>query len=104
MPGIRVDVEWLTRYAGEVRAAGKDVVAAQRVVEAHALTPESFGDVGREAGAADAYARVAALLLGQARRASEVLVHAGNELQEVVDFHAVGDDDSAHELSREQEG
>ena len=103
MSGIRVDTEWLTQYAGQVRAAGEEIAAARRELDGTRLEPESFGEVGRSAGAADAYARLAALLGDQTRRAGEVLTGAGDELRQVVDFHTGGDDDNAKDIARKQE-
>jgi hypothetical protein len=103
MSGIRVDTEWLATYAGEVRAAGEEIAAVQRDLEVARLRPDSFGDFGRKAGAAEAYERLRELLVDQTRRAGEVLTGAGDELDEVVDFHAGGDDESAHHIKRKQE-
>lgn len=103
MSGIRVDVEWLTRYSGEVRAAGEDIVAARAELDAARLGPEAFGAVGRQAGAAEAYEHVAATLRDQVQRAGDLLLDAGDELREVVDFHTAGDEGTAEDLSREQE-
>lgn len=101
MSGIRVDTEWLTRYASDVRTAGEEVVAAQREL-VREPPADAFGELGSRVGAPQAYTRVAALLAERARRAGEVLVNAGNELHEVVDFHTTGDGDSAHDLARER--
>lgn len=103
MSGIRIDSEWLATYAREVRSAGEEIAAAQSALTAAELAPEVFGELGCEAGAAEAYQRICNLLLDQNRRAGETLTRAGDELREVVDFHAGGDDDSASEM-RKQEG
>lgn len=103
MAGIRVDTEWLRRYAEQVRGAGAEVEAARRELDAESLPADSFGQVGRQLGAVDAYERVSRLLLDQTARAGEALVHAGEELREVVEFHTGGDDDSAQDLKRERE-
>ncbi|WP_344683770.1 hypothetical protein [Saccharopolyspora taberi] len=103
MSGIRVDTEWLTQYADEVTAAGEEIGNARRELDGARLEPESFGELGRKEGAADAYQRLAGLLGDQASRASEVLTGAGRELREVVDFHTGGDDDNAEDIARKQE-
>ncbi|GAA0524892.1 hypothetical protein GCM10011581_15250 [Saccharopolyspora subtropica] len=104
MSGIRVDTEWLAAYAREVRLAGEEISAAQQPLLAAQLTPEAFGEVGRQVGAAESYQRLCTLLLDQHRRAGETLTSAGDELRQVVEFHAGGDDDSASQLARKQEG
>ncbi|QIZ34793.1 hypothetical protein [Saccharopolyspora sp. ASAGF58] len=102
MSGIRIDIEWLASCAREVRAAGEEITAAQPALTAAELAPETFGALGREAGAAEAYQRLYALLLDQNRRAGETLTRAGDELREVVDFHAGGDDDSAVAMRKQE--
>jgi hypothetical protein len=102
MSGIRIDIEWLATYAREVRAAGEEITAAQPALQAAEVVPEAFGTLGREAGAAEAYQRICALLLDQNRRAGEVLTRAGDELRQVVDFHTGGDDDSADEMRKQE--
>ncbi|MCI2417163.1 hypothetical protein MOQ72_06995 [Saccharopolyspora sp. K220] len=102
MSGIRIDIEWLATYAREVRAAGEEITAAQQELAAAELAPEVFGELGRKAETAAAYQRVCAFLLDQNRRAGETLTRAGDELREVVDFHTVGDDDSASEMRKQE--
>ncbi|MGP4015345.1 hypothetical protein [Saccharopolyspora sp. 5N708] len=102
MSGIRIDIEWLATYAREVRAAGEEITTAQQGLAAAELAPEAFGELGRKVGAAEAYQRARALLLDQNRRAGETLTRAGDELREVVDFHGVGDDDSASEMRKQE--
>ncbi|MGW1679064.1 hypothetical protein [Saccharopolyspora sp. NPDC002376] len=102
MSGIRVDVEWLATYAREVRTAGEEIAAVPQQLPAVELAPESFGELGREAGAAESYQRLCELLVDQSRRASEALTCAGDELQEVVDFHTGGDDDSAIDIRKQE--
>lgn len=102
MAGIRVDTEWLASYAKDVRAAGDQIVAARGDLEAGALRPEAFGTTNRSTAAADAYTRVADLLVGHLGRAGHLLVSAGDELRAVVDSHAGGDDEGAHGLTHKQ--
>ncbi|MBB5154787.1 hypothetical protein [Saccharopolyspora phatthalungensis] len=102
MSGIRIDVEWLATYAREVRAAGGEITSAQPGLMAAELAPEAFGRLGREAGAGEAYQRICTLLLDQNRRAGETLTRAGDELGQVVDFHAGGDDDSAAAMRKQE--
>lgn len=101
MSGIRVDVEWLDRYAGEVRAAGEELVSAEGALEPAELEPAAFGELGGDA--ARSYQRLCALLRDQTRRAGEALSSAGDELGEVVAHHSGGDDDTAADLARKQE-
>ncbi|MER7014871.1 hypothetical protein ABT324_25870 [Saccharopolyspora sp. NPDC000359] len=101
MSGIRVDVEWLATYAREVRTAGDEIATAPQELAAAELAPESFGELGRSAGAAESYQRLVELLVDQSRRASEALTRAGDELREVVDFHTSGDDDGAVEIRKQ---
>ena len=101
MSGIRVDVEWLTRCADEVGAAGEDVLAVRRDLEAARLDAEAFGAVGRESGAVEAYERAASVLLDRLSRAGDLLVDAGGELRGVVDSHTGGDESGAGELARD---
>lgn len=102
MPGIRVDVEWLTHYAGEVGVAGEETVAAHGELEAARLGAEAFGELGRAVGAVDAYDRVTSVLAEQVRRVGESLVGAGDELRRVVDFHAADGEGDVSSLAREQ--
>nr|WP_218888708.1 hypothetical protein [Saccharopolyspora hordei] len=90
----------MATYAREVRAAGEEIAAAPRELAAAELAPEAFGELGRKAGAAEAYQRLSALLVDQSRRASEALTRAGDELGEVVAFHSGGDDDGALEIRK----
>jgi hypothetical protein len=103
MSGIRVDAEWLARYADEVRTAGEEVGAAHQELDAARLPHEAFGELGRKVGATDSYRRVADLLMDQTRRAGDAMVSAGEELREVVDFHVRGDDGNAEDLARKQD-
>ncbi|KEI45184.1 hypothetical protein [Saccharopolyspora rectivirgula] len=101
--GIRVDVEWLDRCAGQLERTGEDVLAAQRKLEADGPEEDAFGEYGRRTGAATEFQRLAGLLSDRTRRAGEVLVEAAGELREVTGVHLGGDDESAHEFNREQE-
>lgn len=102
MPGIRVNIDWLAQYSTDLRAVGDEIGATD--FDAEKLSSKAFGEVGRTAGADESYGKVAALLRDRTRHVAEILVAAGEELHTIVDFHTQGEDDSARELARNQEG
>ncbi|RRO12936.1 hypothetical protein EIL87_25045 [Saccharopolyspora rhizosphaerae] len=102
MSGLRIDVDWLATHARQVREAGEDITSGRAKLTEAELAGESFGQVGRCSGALEAYQRLCEQLLDRHRTAAETLTSAGEELREVVDHHAVGDDDSAVDLRRQE--
>lgn len=102
MSGIRIDIDWLSTHARQVREAGEDITTGRARLADAELAAESFGEIGRKSGAPGAYQRLCEQLLDRHRKAAETLTSAGDELREVVDFHSVGDDDSAVDLRRQE--
>ncbi|SFS43835.1 hypothetical protein [Saccharopolyspora flava] len=102
MSGIRIDVDWLSTHARQVREAGEDISTGRARLSEAELGGESFGEIGRKSGAPEAYQRLCEQLLDRHRTAAETLTSAGDELREVVEHHAGGDDDSAVDLRRRE--
>lgn len=103
MAGIRMDPELLARCAGELGAAGDEMNAVGDKLDAVSLGEQAFGRLGRDLGAPEAYRRVSKLVMERTRRTADVVARAGDQLRDVVEFHTVGDEDSAVEFSRQQE-
>ncbi|TDD06909.1 hypothetical protein E1181_11495 [Saccharopolyspora terrae] len=102
MSGIRIDIEWLSTHARQVTQAGEDITTGRAKLAEVELTGASFGEIGRESGAPEAYQQLCEQLLDRHRKAAETLTSAGDALREVVDHHSVGDDDSAVDLRRQE--
>lgn len=101
---VRVDTDWLNGYAKQVTAAGDELGRAAGSLNTSPLGPAAFGELGREVGSAESYARAAELLRGQLNRAAELLRSAGVELGEVVSHYKGGEFDSTAGLRRTEGG
>jgi hypothetical protein len=98
MAGISVNANWINGYASTVEQAGDELEQAATTLTNTPLTSSAFGDLGRTAGAVQAYARAAATLLGQLSTASTDLRSAAGNLRSVAGAHTAADEEHATRL------
>lgn len=91
---ISVDPEWLEQYADRIDGTTDDLRRVRDAMKVSPLRPQSFGEIGRTAGTAQAYARAAALLNSQLARACDTLDAAAKGLHAVAAQHGHQDDES----------
>ena len=95
MAGISVNPTWINGYAKTVEQAADDLDSAASTLMNTPLNSASFGQLGRTAGAAQAYTRAAAALLGQLSTASTDLRSAAGNLRTVAAAHTQADAEHA---------
>ena len=100
MDAVRVDVDWLRRYAGELDERTDETRAVRSVLDQRRLEPEAFGGLGRSLRTPEAYRRAADTLLAQLRQAETVIGAAARALREAADHYAGHDEDAAVTLDR----
>ncbi|WP_394615347.1 type VII secretion target [Lentzea sp. JNUCC 0626] len=97
---ISVDAEWLEKYADRIDGTTDDLRRVRDTMKVSPLRPQSFGEIGRTAGTAQAYARAADLLNSQLARACDALESAAKGLHEVSEQYGAGDDESVQAIKR----
>ena len=95
MAGISVDPAWINGYADTVEQAGDELQQAAATLARSPLNSASFGQLGRTAGAVQAYTRAAATLLNQLTTASTDLHAAAANLRTVAGAHTASDAEHA---------
>ncbi|GAB2759172.1 hypothetical protein [Amycolatopsis magusensis] len=100
MSGFKVDAEVVADYARSVEDAAAGLDTAHGSLTGQSLTGEDFGVLGREAGAADAYARAAAALHTQLATGRDALLSAAEALREVAGQHGGGEEDAVATLKK----
>ncbi|HEX7309142.1 hypothetical protein [Lentzea sp.] len=93
---ISVDPEWLEQYADRIDGTTDDLRRVRDAMKVSPLRPQSFGEIGRTVGTAQAYARAAALLNSQLARACDTLDAAAAGLHAVAKQHGAGEEESLH--------
>jgi phage baseplate assembly protein gpV len=103
MAGISVNGAWINGYANTVEQAADELDSTAGTLLNSPLNSASFGQLGRTAGAAQAYTRAAAALLGQLSTASTDLRSAAANLRTVAGAHAAADAEHAQRFMRAYE-
>lgn len=97
---ISVDPAWLEQYADRIDGTTDDLRRVRDAMKVSPLRPQSFGEIGRTVGTAQAYARAAELLNSQLARACDTLDAAAKGLHAVAKQHGQGDDDALQALKK----
>lgn len=100
MAGISVNPAWINGYATTVEQSAEELDSAASTLLNSPLNSASFGQLGRTAGAVQAYTRAAAALLGQLSTASTDLRSAAGNLRSVAGAHTAADAEQAQALLR----
>ncbi|MDX8032336.1 type VII secretion target [Lentzea sp. BCCO 10_0856] len=91
---ISVDPAWLEQYADRIDGTTDDLRRVRDAMKVSPLRAQSFGEIGRTVGTAQAYARAAELLNSQLARACDTLDAAAKGLHAVAKEHGQGEDDA----------
>ena len=91
MNGVSVDQNWITSYANTLAQAAGELAKASQPLQATPLTSASFGSIGNEVQAGNAYNQVAQTLEQQLSRAAAALTAAAANLRSTASAHADAD-------------
>ena len=101
---ISVDPEWLEQYADRIDGTTDDLRRVRDAMKVSPLRPQSFGEIGRTVGTAQAYARAAELLNSQLARACDTLDAAARGLHAVAEQHGGQDEESLRLITKADRG
>lgn len=101
---IKVDPQWIAKYATTAEQAGDDLAAALHALQGAPLTSAAFGQVGQMVGSASAYNGAATALQGQVSRAVDALHSAATNLRGIAGEHSSADEDQAAALKSAHRG
>lgn len=96
----RIDPDWVRGYAKKVDQSSDEMSDSFAALRESPLRAEAFGELGREVGTAEAYARACTALHEQLSRGCESLKSASEALHQVVGERVGADEDSAAEVAR----
>lgn len=97
---ISVDPQWLEQYADRIDGTTDDLRRVRDAMKVSPLRPQSFGEIGRTVGTAQAYARAAELLNSQLARACDTLDAAAKGLHAVAKQHGHGDEEAVQLIKK----
>jgi hypothetical protein len=99
--GIKVDAAWVGGYAKLTADSAGVLADGVTAMAINPLNDESFGELGRATGAAQAYGKAAQLLRDQLARAVEALNAASDGLEKVTAVYQDTDESGMRAIKRE---
>ncbi|WP_031466845.1 hypothetical protein [Sciscionella sediminilitoris] len=100
MAGIQLDNEWVSGYVKTIERAGATLGEQRAKLTAGQLSAAAFGELGRQLGAANAYAKASNVLLDQLAKGGAALGSVAGELGKVAGKHNEAEEDNAARIAR----